>query len=332
VKPDIARLLPEVLWHFDQPFANPTAVVLYMLSGEARRYVKVVLAGTGGDEMFAGYPRYLGMLFYQQYRHLPAFLRQGAATLACRLLRDSTDGYPGPQRVRRFLEGGAMPFDACYLRLLVALDDKWKRALYTGELKHELLDLDTADFIHPYLSSSCDLPELERLMLADIHSYLPYNQLTYGDRMSMAQSLEVRVPFVDQRLVEVAGGIPLRWKMSGGKTKGLFRRAMAPFLPSEIVQAPKRGLNLPIALWFRRDLRDWVRSLLSPERLRRRGYFRPEAVVSLLEEHETGRRDHSLLIWALVVLEVWQQMYVDNDGFVSLNDRATWECQISKFK
>ena len=167
------------------------------------------------------------------------------------------------------------------------------------------------NFIRPYLEFENGTPALERMMLADVNTYLPFNQLAYGDRMSMAQSLEIRVPFVDQKLIEVAGGIPLQWKIQGGVTKGLFREAMAPYLPKEVLKAPKRGLNLPIALWFREDLRSWVRSLLCPGRIRSRGYLRPEEVECILTEHESGRRDHSLFIWALIVLELWHQQNMD---------------------
>ncbi len=315
--PDVVNLLPRVVQHFDQPFANPTSVILYLLSGETRRYVKVALSGTGGDEMFAGYPRYLGMMYYQRYRHLPAFLRKGAARLARQVARDATNGRLGPQRARRLLEGGALPFDDCYLRLLTVLDETRKQSLYAPDFRRTFQEPDTFSFIRPYLALNGDgnsLGEIERLMSADVQTYLPYNQLAYGDRMSMAQSLEVRVPFVDQRLIEVAGSIPLRWKVPGGTTKGLFRKAMAPYLPQDVLNAPKRGLNLPVALWFRHDLRSWVRDLLSPEQITRRGYFKPEAIDSLLKEHEAGFRDHSLFIWALVVLETWHQLYIDQDA------------------
>ena len=154
----------------------------------------------------------------------------------------------------------------------------------------------------------------EKLMTADVDSYLPFNQLVYADRMTMAQSLEARVPFVDQRLIEVAGSIPLRWKLQGGRTKGLFREAMAPFVPREVLTLPKRGLNLPLSTWLREDLYAWMKTLLSEERIAQRGYFRPEAVASLIEEHRSGLQDHSLFLWALIVLEVWQGIYVDGGG------------------
>jgi len=311
VEPDIVNLLPQMIHHFDQPFANPTALILYLLAGQTKNYVTVALAGTGGDEMFAGYPRYKGMVYYQHYQHLPAWLRKSNATLAGIALRDSANGQLWPQRIRRFLEGGASSFSDCYLSLLTVLDQRRKRRMYTPEFEEALASSDTMDFIRPYLKFENGIPSLERMMLADVNTYLPFNQLAYGDRMSMAQSLEIRVPFVDQKLTQVTSGIPLQWKMQGGVTKGLFREAMASYLPKEVLKAPKRGLNLPIALWFREDLRSWVRSLLSPERLKSRGYLRPEEVEKLLTEHESGRRDHSLFIWALIVLELWHQQYMD---------------------
>jgi asparagine synthase (glutamine-hydrolysing) len=121
----------------------------------------------------------------------------------------------------------------------------------------------------------------------------------------------MRVPFVDQNMVEIAGGIPLRWKMRRGVTKSIFRDAMAPVLPEEVIRGPKRGLNLPIPLWFRGELGGWLSDLLSRERLEARGQFRADAVGDLIDEHAAGRRDHSLALWALAVLEVWQQTYLD---------------------
>jgi asparagine synthase (glutamine-hydrolysing) len=313
IEPDVVELLPRAVRHFDQPFANPTAVILYLLAGETRRHVKVALAGTGGDELFAGYPRYLGMQVYRRWRLLPEPLRRAAATLARRLARDATDGRLGPQRARRFLEGGAGGWDDCYVRLMAVLDQERKRSLYTPDLAAATAAEDSAAFLRAHLTGVAGIAEPERLMGADLATYLPGNQLAYGDRMSMAQSLEVRVPFVDQRLVDVAGAIPLAWKTPRLRTKGLLRRALAGELPREILAAPKRGLNLPIALWFRGPLLGWVRSLLAPERLRRRGLLRPEAVAAVVGEHAAGRRDHSLFLWALLVLEVWLQEYASAD-------------------
>jgi asparagine synthase (glutamine-hydrolysing) len=313
VQPKIVEDLPLIIRHFDQPFANPTSLLLYYLSAEARRFVKVALAGTGGDEMFAGYPRYKGMVYHQSYEKIPSSLRRGISVLGNLFLNDGTDGNLGSQRIRRFLDAGDRSFAECYLHILTALDERRKEEIYTDQFRERLEGTDPLDFIRPHLNGANPLPPLEKLMEADLNTYLPFNQLVYCDRMSMACSLEVRVPFVDQQVVKVAGRIPLRQKLLHGRTKGLFREAMAPFLPPEVLRAPKLGLNLPIALWFRKELREWMRSLLSPERVRRRGYIHPEAVQAILTEHDTGKRDRSLFIWALLVLEIWHQIYIDGE-------------------
>ncbi len=311
--PDVVSLLPEVIRHFDQPFANPTAVILQLLSEKTREHVKVALSGTGGDEFFAGYPRYLGMALFNRYRLLPAALRRAAAGLGRIVLRESNDGRQGARRARRFLESGILPFDESYAAMLVTLEDARKHQLYTPEMQSQLNGSDTTAFVRQHLTDSngATPPPLERLLATDIATYLPFNQLAYADRMSMARSLEVRVPFVDQKLADVAAGIPLAWHLKRGQTKSLFRDAMAPFLSQRVLKGAKRGLNLPIALWFRGELLDWLRGLLAPERLAQRGYFRPEAIAELLNEHVAGRRDHSLFLWALAVLELWHREYID---------------------
>lgn len=310
IEPNIVELVPQVVAHFDQPFANPTAVLLLLLARETRKHVTVALSGTGGDELFGGYPRYLGMLAFETYRRVPQGARRVMAVGARSFLRDASNGNLRVQRARRFLEGGALSFEDCYLRWLVAMPNTRKDDLYAPETRRKLQDADTFDFIRPFLNDSA-VPPNERLLLTDFQTYLPYNQLAYADRMSMAASLEVRVPFVDQQLFETVKNIPLSQKLPASQTKGLFRQALAKDLPPSILDLPKTGLNLPIALWFRGALRGWVRELLSPARVRARGLFDADAIQALLAEHDAGRRDHSLGMWALVMLELWQEMYLD---------------------
>lgn len=310
IEPDIVELVPQVVAHFDQPFANPTAVLMLLLSRETRKHVTVALSGTGGDELFAGYPRYMGMLAFEKYQRAPQVLRSVFARSARSMLRDATNGNLRVQRMRRFLEGGALTFEECYIRWLVVMEQARKESLYSEQTQHALNDADTFDFIRPFLQDDSVAPD-ERLLLTDFQTYLPYNQLAYADRMSMAASLEVRVPFVDQTLFEAVKNIPLAQKVAGNQTKGLFRQALANDLPPFILDLPKTGLNLPIALWFRGALRPWLHELLSPQTLRARGLFDPTAIQTILAEHDAGRRDHSLFLWALVMLEMWQRMYLD---------------------
>lgn len=320
VEPDIVQQLPRVVRHFDQPFANPTAVILDLLSQRAREQVTVALSGTGGDEFFAGYPRHLGMALYRRYRYLPEPVRRAAAVAGRALLRDATDGRQAARRLRRFLAGGALPLDRCYAEMLVALGGQRKQGLYS-EPTLEALRManggtlpDATEWVRQRFPDRRPSGALEYLLAADVGTYLVGNQLAYADRMSMAQSLEVRVPFVDQRVAEVASRIPLAWHLRRGVTKSLLRDAVAPWLPESIVKAPKRGLNLPIGLWFRGALEPWMRDLLGPGHLGARGLLDGHAVDALIAEHLGGRRDHSLALWALVVLELWFQEYLPDQG------------------
>jgi asparagine synthase (glutamine-hydrolysing) len=310
IEPDVVALAPQVVAQFDQPFANPTAVLMLLLARETRKHVKVALAGTGGDELFGGYPRYAGMLALEMYQRAPQAVRSGLARGARATLKDGSNGNLRTQRVRRFLEGGALSFEECYVRWLTATDPARKGALYTRETRARLGDTDAGAVVRGYLTEE-GTAQAERLMTTDFQTYLPYNQLAYADRMSMAASLEVRVPFVDQVLFAAVKDIPLAQKVGGGTTKRLFRQALAKDLPPFLVNLPKTGLNLPIAHWFRGALRGWVRERLAPEKIRARGLFEASAIEQTLAEHEAGRRDHSLALWALVMLELWQEMYVD---------------------
>ena len=310
VEPDVINLLPQVIQGFDQPFANPTAILLNILSEQTRQHVTVALTGTGGDEMFGGYVRYKGMVYHQRYSRVPKPLRQLIAQLA-KNIRDTTDGRMVTQRLRRFFTSGVLPFDDAYINIISMLDNTRRRNLYTPKIYEKIKNQDCWGYLRQYLNDGNYTP-LERLMLTEVQTYLPFNQLVYGDRMSMARSLELRVPLVDQKVIEVASNIPFDWKLSNGVTKGLFREAMSPFLPPDILKAPKQGFVLPIALWLRHELRDWAFGILAPEKIRQRGYFQPDTVQTILREHDSGKRDNSILIWTLIVFELWHEAYLDN--------------------
>jgi asparagine synthase (glutamine-hydrolysing) len=307
VEPSIVELLPQTVRQFDQPFANPTAIILSLLARETRRHVKVALAGTGADELLGGYPRYLGMRLHRRYEHLPRSARRIASAIAGRLLTGGVGGSSTLQRIRRFFEAGSRDFSDAYVRLVSSLHDEQRQTLYSSSFLERVSASGPTDFLRKILDSTDPSLRFDQLLQADVHTYLPFNQLAYGDRMSMAHSLELRVPFVDQRFLEVAAGIPLHWHLRAGTTKAIFRDAMAPYLPQKVIRGRKRGINLPIPLWFRGELRDWMEGLLSPERIERRGFFNPSAVGSLCREHRNGQRDHSLLLWAMVALETWCQ-------------------------
>jgi asparagine synthase (glutamine-hydrolysing) len=307
VQANAAQILPELVKHFGQPFGNPTAVLSYALSRETRRYVKVALAGDGGDEVLGGYPRYAGAWFAESYRHVPrrvhALIRRGAGPL---FSRSNERGRLG-SRVVRFLGNADVPTDEMYFRWVT----------YHGTLAKEKLFVNRRGFLNGQLPANeyeflCQVRRRhaarslrDAAPLTDIESFLPQNVLRYGDCMSMAHALEVRVPFCDHLVVERLAPMALSSKMPGFVPKGLFRWAMKDELPGSIVLHRKVGFNPPIAAWLRQELAPVVSDYLGTASVRRRGWFRPDAVARVRTGFESGVLDAAYTLWSLVVLEAW---------------------------
>ncbi len=309
LEPDVTKLLPEIVWHLDEPFADSSAIPSYLVSQAASAHVKVALSGIGGDELFGGYPRYLGAMLAQQYEKLPAGVRRVAARLASGI-PESVSSQNQPGRLKRFLEGAARGRREGYLHWVTFL---------SGEEAKSLLSPDFASLIEATSPTSRHLSLLEgetddwpgMAQQMDIMTYLPDDLLMMGDKMSMAHGLEVRVPFCDHLLVRDMMTIPSSEKLEGFKLKSLMKRAFKRLLPAEIISHRKQGFMVPLAVWLKEDLRGLTEDLLSVERIRRRGYFRPEQVRLILDSHYSGKRNLTDLIYAMPVLELWQQVYVD---------------------
>lgn len=300
-----------VVRHFDEPFGNPTAILEYLLTREMRQYVTVALSGDGGDEVFGGYVRYAGAWVAEKYRRLPSAFIRGALSPLSQLLHDDTRGRHGYRRIREFFESAWMPQEEMYLQWVGYFSHQEKRAMYTPEFAAEVTSRDSGDFLRELFRRGDALDPLNRLGYVDMASFLAGNCLEYADRMSMANSLEVRCPFTDHYLLEFGLSIPFKWKYRPGKTKWIIREAMKGILPASVLQKKKMGFNPPIPDWIGRELRPKISALLSPREVERRGIFRPSAVDALCAEHFQGKRDHGLKIWALLMLEQWFRMYID---------------------
>ncbi len=320
-EPMCSKHMAKIVWHFDQPFGNPTAVLTYILSALAKKSVTVALVGDGGDELFGGYPRYIGAYLSRVPRALPGFLRNGILPWLGNSISDDVTGRHQFRRLRGFLEDAGMPLIEMYLRWIGYFSPEEKRRLYTPELKAKLNGHDSGDFLRGLYAQSEGLELLNRLAYVDIKSFLCCNVLEYADRMSMAHALELRTPFTDHRLVEFALRLPFHWKFRYGESKWLLKQAMKPFLPKDVLNKPKLGFNPPVGAWLNGELRGLPGVLLSAERLRARGLFQEEAMRKMLEEHCAGHRDYSLKIWALMMLEVWFQIYVDGEGVEAVQER-----------
>jgi asparagine synthase (glutamine-hydrolysing) len=306
VRPDLVADLPRVVHHLDEPLADSSALLTFLISREAKRAVTVALTGIGGDELFGGYPRYLGMRLASAARHVPAVLRRPAAGLAHLVPEQSSSRNLGGW-VKRFAGALHLPEDERYLSWISQGDPS---ALYTAEFRKTA---GTGEAMTAYRTALGGMPgdAADRAAALDLQFYLPDDLLMLGDKMGMAHGLEIRVPFCDHALVELACGVPMRRRLAGYRLKALFRRAVRRLLPPDLLARPKRGFMLPIGAWLRDELQPWCRDVLAPEHLARRGLFEPAAVRRLLDAHMSGRANAAHQLYALVVFELWCRDYLD---------------------
>jgi asparagine synthase (glutamine-hydrolysing) len=283
---------------FGEPFGNPTALLIDDLSRQAREHVTVALVGDGGDEVFAGYPRYRGGMLAQRYRTLPSWLRRQVMAPLSDLIPESSKGLHGLRRAREFLTGANLPNPEMYA--------SWVE-YFTPHERQELL----GDAVPPrspiaelYRRSPSAAP-LDAMQQTDLRSFLPGNLLSYGDAMSMAHGLELRLPLLDHRLVDAIGRLAPALRVADGP-KTLLKAAAARLLPKSILERKKRGFNPPMGVWLRRELAPMVARRLRPETMAALGLaWAP--VERLLAEHHRGGRDHALKIWSLLVLDLWHE-------------------------
>ncbi|HXC28022.1 MAG TPA: asparagine synthase (glutamine-hydrolyzing), partial [Stellaceae bacterium] len=307
VKPDAVAVLPRLVWHYGEPFADPSAIPTYYVSEMARRKVTVALNGDGGDEAFLGYSRYRAMRHLAQLDRLPRWSRLALA----RLLACAPSGVQRelklPQ-IRDVLEASAGHAEQRYAGTIVFFADRDKEAGYgeamRGQLGHSALDL-----LAPYFAAADGL--VAGANWADLHTYLPDDLMVKVDVASMAHGLETRSPLLDHVLLEWAANIPAEIKMAGGRTKALFKRAMEPYLPREVIYRKKMGFGMPIDEWLRAELKPLAYDTLLSQPARERGVMRPDYVRGLLDEHCSGRRNHHTRLWALLMLELWFRMWID---------------------
>jgi asparagine synthase (glutamine-hydrolysing) len=305
--PDIGGLAQQLVGHLDEPLADFSILPTYLVSKVAREEVKVVLSGDGGDELFGGYDAYVAQDADRLYRRLPSVLRQT-------LLPAVLDRVP-PQRAKkgainkakRFVEGGALPAAWQHTRWMSFLPAADKAALYGQGMAQAVNGSGGLAFVEPLFEASAGRDALAQQQYVDVKTYLADNILTKVDRMSMAASLEAREPLLDYRLVEFALNLPPQWKLHRGQTKLILRQAMRGRVPDAILNKPKQGFSIPLKNWLRGPLRPFMTDTLSAAAVARRGLFRPQTVTRWVDEHLAGKANHSHRLWALMVLELWQQ-------------------------
>ncbi len=304
VRPDAVQLLPKLAEVYDEPFADASAIPTYIVSKLARQHVKVALSGEGGDELFGGYDYYVGHLLAPRLRALARLARP----LVERLPSSSAKASTLDHKAKRFVRGARLsPLERHYV---------WKEVFSPGgrtELFREDRrgELDPLELLRRRYDESEGSDELSRIMDVDLGIFLVDDMLVKTDRASMANSLEARVPFLDPVISDLALALPSRLKVRPFATKRLIRSAVTRLLPKEIIEGKKQGFSMPVARWLRGELQPVARELLSPERIRRQGFFKPETVTRMLDAHASGRADFSRQLWALLVFSLWYDEYVE---------------------
>jgi asparagine synthase (glutamine-hydrolysing) len=313
LRPNILELLPKVVWHLEEPVADPAAISTYLICREAGRKMPVMLSGMGADEAFAGYPRYVAYRLSTALDAAPRPLTGAIEQLAARLVRP---GRPGRLRSARrnlwkFMRGAGRPPLERYLAFSSYYTTTELREILAADLRPTLVGYDPLAIHRDYLERDTGGDELSRLLYLDTKTFLPCLNLTYTDKLAMAASVEVRVPLLDDELIALAARIPSNLKLRGIRRKYIFKRSQEGTLPRDIVWRRKAGFGAPIRAWLARDLSPLSEELLSDDVVRARGLVDPATVRRLRTDNASGRADNSLQLYALLTLELWCRTFLD---------------------
>lgn len=299
VQPEAMTLLPHLVWHYDQPFADSSAIPTYLVSQLTRKHVTVALNGDGGDELFAGYERFYAAELVRRLSVIPRSLWRGVRPLL-RALPEGTGYYAPIKRLRRFVAAAGQPLAHAYFDWVRVYDADTVTCL-SGQ----------CDWASKHFGEQIDdTGDLRGILAANMHTYLPDDLLIKADRMTMAHSLEARSPFLDHCLAEWAARVPLDLKLRGRTTKYLLKQVAHGLLPDAIIHRPKHGFGVPLGSWLRRDM-GLVREVLFSPEARARQLYRQLALQALIDEHLSGKRDHGSRLWALLTLEWWHRLFID---------------------
>ena len=312
LQPAVAELLPKLVYHMEEPPID-MAIPSYLISSAARETLTVMLSGMGGDEVFAGYPRQMAMKIASAFDPVPQLLRRPLMKTVAGALPGGLPGrFTAPLRnAKKFARSAALDFEERYLGYGTYFTDEMKRRLYSDEWRSITREYDPYAAHRAYFARVSDADPLNRLLYVDLKTFLPCLNLMTTDKTSMAANLEVRVPFLNREMIEMAARMPARLKLRGLKRKYVLKRALESVLPHDVVWRRKAGFGAPIRSWLRGPLRPLIDDLLSEDRVRHRGLFRPKEVKRVVDANFSGREDYNLQVFQLLGLELWHQTFID---------------------
>ncbi|PIU41082.1 MAG: asparagine synthase (glutamine-hydrolyzing) [Candidatus Omnitrophica bacterium CG07_land_8_20_14_0_80_42_15] len=311
VKPKALEILPLLVERYGEPYADSSAIPTYYVSKETSKYVKVALNGDGGDESFAGYERYQVMKIAEKYNRLPAIMRNIITQMAMRVLPDSVNFKDKRRRLRRFLENISAPFYSRYCHWVSLIDDISKNSLYSENFKMWIETGDCANWIRDFTNLPHNMELVDRLMAIDIKTNLANDLVVKMDIASMANSIETRSPFLDQEVMQFAARLPANFKLKGSVKKYILKKGLKDLVPRENMNRPKMGFGVPVGRWLRGELKGYTQEVLLSKNSLNRGYFDQEKLKYYINEHIDGKKDHGYGVWALLMLELWHQIFID---------------------
>ena len=311
VRPDAIELLPTLVEHYGEPYADSSALPTYYVSRETRKHVTVALNGDGGDESFAGYERHMAMQFAEAYKRIPSALRKAFIEGPVGLLPTSEIKKTRIRDVQRFFISASEPRIERYFRWMSTFKPAVKKEIYTPEFSREVAGNAAIDVLGNWFRRANGSGVLDATLLTDQMTYLPNDLLVKVDIASMANSLEARAPFLDHKVIEFAASLPENLKMPRYRNKYLLKKVAARLVPREVIYRRKMGFGVPVGHWFRREMKDFVRDVLLSESFRRRKIIRPESVQTIVDQHINGIVDHAFPIWTLLMLELWYRRFID---------------------
>ncbi len=310
VRPDAVEVLPTLVRHYGEPYADSSAIPTYYLSKMTREHVTVALSGDGSDECFAGYERYAAMQIGERYDRLPRLLRERVLKPAIGAIPTARAARSPYGRVRRLLGVMSRPRASRYLALTSSIGDELKTELCTREFFNQA-GSDPLAYMQQWFAGNGEIDIVDRVMRADTDNYLPNDLLVKVNIASMAVSLEARAPFLDHPVLEFAASLPAHYKMRRLTTKHLLKQALKGILPEENLMRRKMGFGVPVGHWFRGKLKGLLADTVLSDKMMGRGYFKRDAISHLVNQHTTGRRDYGPQLWTLMMLELWHREFID---------------------
>ncbi|MDP2644065.1 MAG: asparagine synthase (glutamine-hydrolyzing) [Desulfobacterales bacterium] len=311
VSPSPAGIIEKIVSAFDEPFADDSAIPSYYVCKMAKENVTVALSGLGGDEAFAGYERYLGFKLRSMYLRVPLFFRNQFISRIIAKLPERSDGHYTINHMKRFTRSAGLPADLCYLGFISMMTNSL--GFYSDSERFLNPVLSVQDLLRSYFNAPNCSNDLDRAFYCDIKTYLPEDILAVTDRMSMHHSLEVRVPFLDHKLIELSATIPPEMKLKRLQKKYLLKKAAGNLLPRDVIRHRKQGFSVPMARWLQTDIKQYVMETLSENELNKHGLFNRKNIVKILDEHFTQKEIHDKLIWSLVIFQTWFKMYAQGN-------------------